>query len=299
MDITKTATRTIRDGYALVRIGFKSLTEFEMYLRGDPPVNSHIFKQMMSLNAPPEFAGEPLEKALDYCHGGYRKNFDRFMELKKMMDSVNTAYGHGRRTVSSVVGSRPNIPSFLAGAPKTMYRIEKVKEKKFIDIYFNLAYGGVTRDEQVINRGLLTLNLVSLMEENGIGVNLYVFEACHVENEVFLAEISIKKPGEPLNMGKCFYPLCGKEFVRRLMLRLKESMPFKQDWGISYGLLLDETKVRELLGIGEKKLLILSPDKMGIYGRDLYSDADAFLDKLDLQDTISLPGYRKLGDKDK
>ena len=292
MSINKEAIRTIEGDYAVVRISFKNLTEFEMYLQSNPPVNKKIFTNQMSLRANKEFAGESLEQAISYCHGGYRENFDQFLTLKKMMDSVNVAYSNRRKTVTSVVGSRPNVPAYIAGAPKTMYRTERVKEKKFIDIYFNLAYSGFTTEQQVLNRGIITLNLVDLLEKSGIGVNLHVFEACYVQNEIFLADIAIKKPGDPLNIGKCYYPLCSKEFVRRLMLRVKESMPFKQNWGVSYGMILDESKVRDILKIDDKKILILAPGDMGINGKNLFDDADACIDILNLKDTVSLPKYR-------
>lgn len=293
MEIIKEPAKILLDDIILYKMSFKSLTELEMYLRSDPKVNSKVFKQMMSERANINFAGEPLDIALNYCHGGYQKNFEQFLRMKRMMDGANmeAGYAQKRRTIPSVVGSRPNVPAFIAGAPKTMLRLERVKEKKFVDVYMNLAYSGHTTEEQIINRGILTLNLVSILESHGLGVNLRVFEACYVSKEVFLAETVIKRPNETLNVGKCFFPLCGKEFNRRLMLRLKESMPFKADWGISYGLMLDEQRTRRYLGIDKKKILIMSPSDMGIIGKDIYADADAFISKLHLEDTITLPKY--------
>lgn len=281
------------DDVILYKIIFRSLTELEVYLKSDPEVNKKIFRQQMSLRANENFAGEPLNRAIDFCHGGYQKNFDMFLRMKRLMDSANVAYSQNRKTIASVVGSRPNVPAFIAGAPKTMYRLERVKEKKFIDIYINLAYSGHTTEDQIINRGILTLNLVNLLESHGMGVNLRVFEACYVAKEVFAAEVVIKKPDEMLNTGKCYYPLCGKEFNRRLMLRLKESMPFTADWGISYGLMLDEERTRKYLGIDKNKILIMAPGDMGILGKDIYADADRFIKKLNLGDTVAFPKYTK------
>lgn len=284
-------SKVLVDDMMVYRMAFKSMTELEMYLKSDPPVNTKVFRQLMSERANSNFAGDNLTQALEYCHGGYQKNFDQFLHLKKMMDIKDKTYSQNRRSITSVVGSRPNVPAFIAGAPKTMYRLERVKEKKFIEIYMNLAYSGHTTEEQIINRGILTLNLVNILEQNGIGVNLRVFEACYVDKEVFAAEVVIKRPDEMLNVGKCYFPLCGKEFNRRLMLRLKESMPFKADWGISYGLMLDEARTRKYMKIDKKKILIMSPADMGIIGKDIFADANAFLSKLDLSDTISLPKY--------
>lgn len=297
MEIVKEPNKVLVDDMMLYKMSFRSLTELEMYLKSNPPVNSKVFKQMMSERANANFAGEPFGKAVNYCHGGYEKNFDQFLKMKRMMDGANVAYSQKRRTIPSVVGSRPNVPAFIAGAPKTMLRLERVKEKKFVDVYMNLAYSGHTTEEQIINRGILTLNLVSLLESHGLGVNLRVFEACYVSKEVFVAETVIKKPDETLNVGKCYFPLCGKEFNRRLMLRLKESMPFKADWGISYGLMLDEDRTRRYLGIDKKKILIMSPGEMGITGANIYRDADAFISKLNLGNTIAFPKYSEMENK--
>lgn len=293
MGIQRVPVKTLQDDMILYRMTFKSLTEFEVYLKSNPDINKRVFRQQMSLRANEAFAGDPLERAIQYCHGGYQKNFDQFLSLKRLMDSANVAYSHNRKTITSVVGSRPNVPAFIAGAPKTMYRLERVKEKKFIDIYMNLAYSGHTTEQQILNRGILTLNLVNLLESHGLGVNLRVFEACYVAKEVMAVEVVIKKPDEMLNMGKCYYPLCGKEFNRRLMLRVKESMPFNADWGISYGLMLDEQRTRKYLGIDKNKILIMSPSDMGITGKDIYADADAFISRLNLEDIVALPRYRK------
>lgn len=297
MEIVREPVRTLQDDIILYKMSFKSLNDLEMYLRSDPKVNTKIFKQMMSERANPNFAGEPLDVALNYCHGGYQKDFEQFLKLKRMMDGANMAYSQKRRTIPSVVGSRPNVPAFIAGAPKTMLRLERVKEKKFVDVYMNLAYSGHTTEKQIINRGILTLNLVSLLESHGLGVNLRVFEACYVSKEVFIAETVIKRPNETLNVGKCYFPLCAKEFNRRLMLRLKESMPFMADWGISYGLMLDAERTRKYLGIDNKKILIMSPSEMGVSGLDIYKDADAFIKKLNLGNTISFPKYTEMDKK--
>lgn len=288
-----------RGKFLIYRMNFDSLFELEQYLLGNPKVNTGVFKSLKSEYLSEDFAGESLEKAIEYCHGGYRKGFDRFLLLKKKLDSVNVKKSHNRRTVSSVIGSRPNVVSFVAGVPKDMYRIERVKEKKFIDIYMNLAYSGETTDEQILNRGILTLNLISIFEGAGLGVNLYVFEASHLYDEVFITEIKLKKSGEITNVGKCYYPMCGKEFIRRVLARVKESMPFKEKWNIGYGTSLPEKLIRDILNIDSNAFLISTPEDMGIKGENVFEDADAFLEKLNLTDKVSVPRYKDYSDREK
>lgn len=287
-------TKTIEDEIAVYRMRFKSLNELERYLKTNPAVNDKVFRSQKSIFMPQDFAGEPLEAAIDYCHGGYEKNLNVFMKLKKEIDSANVKFAAGRKTVASVVGSRPNVVNFVAGAPKTMYRMERVKEKKFVDIYMNIAYSGHTTEEQVINRGILTLNLVNVLESHDIGVNLHVFEACYVEKEILITEVVLKKPGEMLNISKCYFPMCGKEFLRRVLLRAKESVPFLGlNWGISYGAVLDEERTRKYMKIKDDQIMILSPQAMGIRGKNIYEDADSFISKLNLGKEITFPTYKK------
>lgn len=277
--------------YKIYRIDFHSLTELELFLLKGPSVNKEIFPTQKSIYMTEDFAGAPLEQAISYCHGGYSEGFEVFLSLKKELESANVKTNHLRRSVPSVVGSRPHVPNFIAGTPKTMYRLDRAKEKKFIDIYINLAYSGVTTEAQIRNRGILTLNMISLFEQNSIGVNLYAFEASYLYDEIFISEIQIKKPGEVLNVGKCYYPLCGKEFIRRLLVRVKESMPFREKWGLGYGIVLPEAIVRKCLKIDEKKILIQSPLEMGLRGKNIYEDADIFFDHLHLSDQITVPKY--------
>ena len=97
-----------------------------------------------------------------------------------------------------------------------------------------------------------------------------------------------------MNYGKCYYPLCGKEFIRRLLVRVKESMPFREKWGLGYGGVLSEDLVRKCMNIDEGKILIRSPKEIGIKGENIYEDADIFFDDLNLSDVISVPRYGEL-----
>ena len=282
-----------RGNINIFRASFKSLSQLHLFLIDNPTVNTNIFYTQKSINSSSKFAGEPLDVAIGYCVGGYEKDFSMFVKLKKDIDRVNIRHVQTRKVRPSVVGSRPNVPAYVAGAPKSMYRMDRVKEKKFITIYINLAYANDTTEAQIRNRGILTLNLIKILENNDYGVNLKVFETCMVGNEVFAASIGINKPGELLNVKKCYYPLCGKEFLRRVMCRIKESMPFKENWHMSYGQLLSDKQSRIIMDIPENAIVINSPAEMGIMGDNIYEDADRFLAKLNLNKEIVVPNYVK------
>lgn len=280
--------------YSIYRIDFHSLTDLELFLAAGPSINKEIFPTQKSRVLTEDFAGAPLEDAIRYCHGGYEKDFDLFLKLKKELENTYRKPVKIRRSIPAVVGSRPHVPNFVAGTPKTMWRLDRVREKKFIDVYINLVYSGFTTEEQIRNRGILTLNLINLFEQNDIAVNLKAFEASYVKNEIFIADVSLKRPGQVLNVGKCYYPLCAKEFVRRVLLRVKESMPFKQKWGVGYGGGLPKELLQKVLNIGDNKILIRSPIEMGLKGKNIFEDADIFFEDLHLSDNIYIPNNKRI-----
>ncbi len=282
-----------RGNLNVFRVNFNSLSQLHLFLVSNPKVNTNVFYSQQSIKASKEFAGEELPIAIDYCVGGYDKDFEMFVRLKKDIDRINVRHVQARKSRPAMVGSRPNVPAFVAGAPKTMYRLDRVREKKFVTIYINLAYPNKTTEEQIRNRGILTLNLIKILENNDYGVELKVFETCMVGGETFAATIGICKTGELLNIKKCYYPLCSKEFLRRVMSRIKESMPFRENWNMSYGQLLTDKESRLIMNIPEDAIMISSPAAMGIEGKDIYEDADRFLAKLNLSDKIVVPSYVK------
>ena len=225
-----------------------------MYLKSNPSINQNVFKSQKSVYMPENFAGDPLDVSIDYLHGGYDRNLDMFLKLKKEIDAVNVKYPNNRKTVTAVVGSRPNVPAYVAGAPKTMYRITRAVEKKCINIYMNVTYAAGVTEAQIQYRGIITLNLIRILEQNDYIVNFRLFEISMVREEVFICEVVLKKPGDKLDYRRCYYPMCGKGFVRRVLARIKESIPFTANWGFSYGTVLNEEKARTLMNISDNDI---------------------------------------------
>ena len=116
-----------------------------------------------------------------------------------------------------------------------------------------------------------------------------------MDSEVFKCEIELKKPGQRLFPRLCYYPMCGKAFVRRVLCRIKESMPFKCGWGLSYGVVLNEKVTRTIMNIRDTDIYIGSPSEMEIRGENIYEDTDKFLKKIGIADKIVVPNYTDEG----
>ena len=277
------------------RLSFDSIGEVQNFLISDPDINSEIFYEQKSNTASTEFAGSSLEEAINYCMGGYSENYDQFLGLSRQLEQVNKKNVNVRKTVTSFVGQRPNVPAYIAGAPKTMYRLERTEEKKLVRIWMKVTYEVSTTEEQIRNRGIIALNLINLLEMNNYMVDFRLFEVCSVDSEVFKCEIELKKPGQRLFPRLCYYPMCGKAFVRRVLCRIKESMPFKCGWGLSYGVVLNEKVTRTIMNIRDTDIYIGSPSEMEIRGENIYEDTDMFLKKIGIADKIVVPNYTDEG----
>jgi hypothetical protein len=55
---------------------------------------------------------------------------------------------------------------------------------------------------------------------------------------------------------------------------------------------------KAFIDAGINAILIDAPDKMGIKGEDIYEDADAFLEKINLDKEIAVPHYAKMNEEE-
>jgi len=270
---------------------FPSLLELVRFLEKEPTRNKEVFAEAQSSTSPEAFAGPSLEKSLEYCVSGYDQGYEKFLQFQRQLESVNQRQFTRRKTENSFVGQRPNVPAYVAGAPKNMIRMRKVEQKKMINIFMNVAFSSSMTQEQIQYRGIITMNLIRILEANGYIVNFRMFEACMVKDEIFICEIGLKKPGEKLEPRICYFPMCGKSFERRIIARIKESIPFREHWGMSYGNVMSESYVKLNLNISDQDIYIGSPTEMNIQGLNIYDDADAFMEKCNLQKHIVVPRY--------
>ena len=93
---------------------------------------------------------------------------------------------------------------------------------------------------------------------------------------------------ENLNITKCYYPLVSKEFLRRLLFRVLESTPVRNNWGSGYGSSMDKHEIREFYNLKPKDLVISAPIDMGIKGNNVYQDTVILYESLELEKEFDL-----------
>lgn len=291
--------KTIGSEYTVYNINFSNLTDLYDYLKSDPPINHNVFKEPESINGTSNFYGEPLNKAIEYCIDGYTKGFDTFLSANNELVNTCREISDNRKMVRSLYGGIPLSPLVAAGVPDS--RIKYVRDESSVvrNFYFGLSYPASTNDQAIINRGLAVLHIIRALENRGELVNFKAFQLSHVKNEILEVELNLKKPGDLfLDVQKCYFPIKGKEFLRRVLFRVLESVPVEDSyWGQCYGLNFKSDKIREILNTKPTDVVIPAPSEMGITGEDLYEDTISTIKYLNLEKEFDIDKIKKIGAK--
>ena len=97
-----------------------------------------------------------------------------------------------------------------------------------------------------------------------------------------------------LDIKKCYFPLTGREFLRRILFRVLESMPVENNWSWGYGRTVEESSLRKLYNLKDSDYVISSPNEIGINGTDIYRDTARLIENLNLREEFDVPKIKKL-----
>ncbi len=274
---------------------FPSITSLVQYLK-DTPINMKVFGGYIcsEIDTEPEFRGEPLKDTLEHLIYGYNQDYKHYREISKVSD-IKFNQGIGEippRSIKSYVGSRVDIPAYVYGSPRNMRRVVRVGQKKIINFYFQLSYPAGTKENEIINRGIIAMQLIKALENVGYSINLIGFEldteSLRDDKEIFYVTINLKDVDLTLNESKCIGPFMRKEFLRRIMFRLLETADVSDYWSVSYGSTLPVKEAVDIMNLRDEDIVFGTPKELGIKGSDIYTDFEATIDKLKLNDEITL-----------
>lgn len=282
-------------------IHFYNMADLYDYLKSDPPINRNIFRRLSSEN-PSAFYGARLPVAIEYLLGGYQMGFDNFLLKSEALNAIGTNEENTYRVVRSRYGGVPVPALVAAGVQDCMLNCVMVEENRTINVNFSLSYAAETEDNKIINRGLATLFIVQALEAKGYIVNFNAFQISRNKssNEYIYTTINLKQPSDLfLDIQKCYYPIRGKEFLRRILFRVLEcSDVMDPNWGESYGYSLSEDKIREFLekntaNFSSTDLIIVDPISMEIEGNDIYADTLAMIEKLKITQEFDVESLKR------
>lgn len=271
------------NGYALYISEFKDFNSFLQAIT-DEDINDIFINKFASVNGSFNFTQtSSFKEAWDLCRFSWDDGFDNFYNLFR---KVNYIFAKDYVTERDFlpVGYLPNIPRYLKGIPTSMYAYKKAEATKVLNIYMQIGYNCYQTREQIINRGILTLNLINYLESNSIKVNFLLISASIENNEIAMIKTPLKNTYEKLNLKKCYFPIVHPSFLRRLCFRAKELMPLTdEEWSSGYGRALGFREVDDILeheSFNTDYIYISTPEELNIYGENLLDDLENFITSL-------------------
>lgn len=277
------------------KVSYSSLTDLHDYLASKPKVNKSVFRRQASKKDDPDFSGDSLEKAIEYCIEGYSEGLDYFLKVNEELKRAGKDITDNRKLERGLYGGIPLAPLVAAGVPDCMSRYERESNSRVRNVYYNIGCPWYTRTNQITNKGLITLFIVHALEERGEMVNFRAFEASECGDEIIDIEVALKRPGEAmLDVAKCYFPLVRKEFLRRLLFRTLESMPVKNNWSDGYGRPLGYQELKGYLKTSPEDIVLSYPEELGIQGANIYKDTISTLEYLNLTDEFDIKKIKKL-----
>lgn len=281
----------LKDECSVIHTSFTGLEDLLSHI-ARAPINTKAFsKDLWSESSDTSFAGtRSLKEAIDLCRGGYHEQYTQFLDMQQELRGYLPTVAFRRGMVSDVYGFMPNVGAYLQGSPKSMYRLTPQAEKKFIKVYFNCVYPGFTNPNEIRNRGVLTLVLIELLEQLGYSVDLIFFSYIMARRygQALFTTVKLKHTGENIDPMSCYFPMAHPSYLRRILFRLIEVTPgIDSTWANNYGIAPTTEGTADFLGIDVgRDLLIGVPGDMGIAGKGLLADADAFLKAIHIQDYV-------------
>ena len=273
--------------YFLVK--FDSLFDLHDYLASKPVINTDVFDitDLTSRSNMSQFNGLSYDAAVeDLIEKEDPKYMDEFLQLIKDITNVNYYEGVTYETVRTLAGGHLNTHLYCVGEPLCYETEEIVHQQKFIKIYSALSYSSDVKEEQLLNRSIILMSIISLLEKQGYNIELCAFEMSYEENEVVNHIVGLKKTGEPVSIQGLF-KTSKKEFLRRILFGVLETVSVKGPWYSSYGHTCKESFVRKVLNVGDEDLYFGTAAELGIHGDDIEEDFNSVLKKLHLEDTIT------------
>lgn len=285
-----------------------------------------IWDRLYSITGDYVYSGtKSFEEAIDLSLYGDPQNFVNFMQINKKLNDTMPFLTQKRDVIHSPYGFRPNIPRALTKNPDSMYKLERRDEKKFVSLYYNTAISSmkiipgeteemkkarsVTEKNAIINRGVITMSFIKLLEQVDyrVKLNLLSLSRLIIEggkkddrgnivkpevlgNEYIYITLNVKEEAQKLDSNICFFPMCHPSFPRRIVLALKERCNVESPNWTTNQRPLNKPEVIDFLNLGDKVIVIGTPQELNLKGKDIIEDTQAYLKATNFNSYISNNG---------
>lgn len=276
----------------LYRASFDGIFELYNFLKSNPAINTNVFNPnnlSSQRNGSSKYHEHSYEETLESLIKEDDRYIDLFLELSDVYEYAKDGLSEEYRTIYKTSGGRLNNILYATGAPKCYEIKQKVIEPKFITVHVNLLISGDSSDEIIYNRAFILLNILSALEKQGYSIDLDTFVETKSTNEIIQVFINLKDYRSQLNIDDLIKLTFNKDFFRRIIFRVMESMPVKsKSWSQYYG-----SPSNMLIEVNEDELYFSDPRSMGIKGENLYDDFVTVVDNLNLRHIFDIESLKE------
>lgn len=136
-----------------------------------------------------------------------------------------------QRSVYSVAGHSASVPRYLQGVPTNMISsVPDRRKQPVVVINRTVSYASRWTPEDMLEEGIKALQVVQAIEASNRNVKLNIVWLTEDNGIRRGLKVTIKQPGERLNISKMAFPLANPSMLRRIFfkyLEVEPDMPFK------------------------------------------------------------------------
>lgn len=283
--------KILDDSYILYPAKFKGLKDLYTFLKSNPEINSAVFKDPHSqrVSESDSFYGVSYEESLERLIHDDPQNYRLFTELNKEYAGAGKVVTHRYKTVNTLAGGHIDPVLYSKGSPLCYETQEVIVAPRYITAHVGISTSYKTTDAQIYNKAISVINIVYALQKYGYKMKLDSYVRVKCKNEIIQIIIDLKERNGRLNINDLYEATCNKEFYRRIIFRVIESMSVEDTrWPTIYGSEFSGSIVKN-----DKDLYFASPMEMGLTGEDLYEDFRRVLAYMHLEDYIDVPRVEK------
>lgn len=231
---------------------FDSLNSFYEYITTTPLNKTFCWKKggLSSTEGSKGFTGtESFEEAVGLFKNGWDDMAKKLTKKLNVQPNCSVT-SYVQKTVYDIVGFQCSVPRYLQGIPTNMVnkRLTPVKQK-VVTLNKDFTYNSKTSTEDIIEASIQTMQVVKMIEAQGIRVNLNIIFGVKGGLNAKTKEvckIRVKSANERVNISKLAFPLVNPSMFRRLCFRYIEVAPTITDvYKYGYGMPLDGSELKQ------------------------------------------------------
>lgn len=174
------------------------------------------------------------KEALDLLLFGWSEAADKMTKKLSILPKPQPATR--QRSVYSVAGHTASVPRYLQGIPTNMVSsVPDCRKQPVVVINRTISYAAFWKAEDMLAEGIKALQVVQAIEASGRRVKLNICWIVSDRGQKRGFKVTIKQPGERLNISKMAFPLAHPSMLRRIGFKYLETEPDMPFRFIGYG----------------------------------------------------------------